>query len=237
MSTLKDNLQSVTRRIHAAERAASRESGSVQLIAVGKLHPAQAIRTLYEAGQRHFAENFVQEALTKQRVLNDLDIDWHFIGRIQSNKTKDIANHFSWVHSVDRLKIARRLSDQRPSTQPPLNLCLQLNLQSEETKSGISESELPGLIASISELPNIHIRGLMIVPRPETDPARQQPVFARVRTLLKEANSKGYELDTLSMGMTSDLEYAIAEGSTQVRIGTALFGHRPSKTEVDQREV
>ena len=213
-----------------AEKAYGRESGSVELIGVSKLHRAEAIRELYESGQRIFAENFVQEALAKQHLLADLDIQWHFIGTIQSNKTKELANHFSWVHSVDRLKIAKRLSDQRPQGLPPLNICLQVNLESEETKSGVTESELLALLGCVAELPAISVRGFMIVPKPTKDINQRRKVFRRLRQLKEQANSQGYNLDTLSMGMTDDLEQAIAEGATFVRVGTALFGERQVKS-------
>ena len=229
MADLEQNYRSVVERIRAAEARAGRKSDSVQLIAVGKLHAASAIRELAGHGQRAFAENFVQEAISKQRKLSDLDIEWHFIGSIQSNKTREIANSFSWVHSVDRYKIANRLSSQRPESLPPLNTCLQLNLQSEETKSGLGESEAFELLEQIWQLPRLAVRGFMIVPKPVSDPEEQRPVFSEVRRLLEKANELGYTLDTLSMGMTDDLEQAVAEGSTQVRIGTALFGPRPAK--------
>ena len=200
------------------------------MIAVGKLHTAEAIRQLAEYGQKAFAENFVQEAIFKQQQLSDVDIEWHFIGSIQSNKTRDIANHFSWVHSVDRFKIARRLSDQRADILPPLNICLQVNLQREESKSGVSSAQILPLLEQMQDLPQITVRGLMIVPKPVSDPSQQREVFGQLRELLEEANRSGHSLDTLSMGMTADLEQAIAEGATHVRIGTALFGLRPKKT-------
>ncbi len=227
MTNLAENYRLVTQRIRSAEQNAGRTRGSAQLVAVGKLHPASAIRELAHCGQRAFAENFVQEAMNKQRELSDLDLEWHFIGSIQSNKTRQIAGSFSWVHSVDRLKIARRLNGQRPADLPPLNICLQLNLQAEETKSGLSETEAVELLDQLQNLDRIEVRGFMIVPKPSPDAAVQREVFAKVRTLLENANRNGYFLDTLSMGMTDDLEQAIAEGSTHVRIGTALFGPRP----------
>lgn len=223
------NYRSVVERIRAAEARAGRESNSVQLIAVGKLHAASAIRELAGHGQRAFAENFVQEATSKQQELSDLNIEWHFIGSIQSNKTREIANNYSWVHSVDRFKIAHRLSSQRPDSLPPLNMCLQLNLQAEETKSGLGQTEAFELLEKIWGLPRLAVRGFMIVPKPVSNPDEQRPVFAQVRRLLEQANELGYTLDTLSMGMTDDLEQAVAEGSTQVRIGTALFGPRSTK--------
>ena len=230
MNDLGNNYRSVVERIRIAEKNSGRKSGSVELIAVGKLHAAEAIRQLAEYGQKAFAENFVQEAISKQQQLSDVDIEWHFIGSIQSNKTREIANHFSWVHSVDRFKIVRRLSDQRAEILPPLNICLQVNLQREESKSGVSSAQLLPLLEQMQDLPRITARGLMIVPKLVSDPSQQREVFGQLRELLEEANRSGHSLDTLSMGMTADLEQAIAEGATHVRIGTALFGLRPKKT-------
>ena len=230
MNDLGNNYRSVVERIRVVEKNSGRKSGSVELIAVGKLHAAEAIRQLAEYGQKAFAENFVQEAISKQQQLSDVDIEWHFIGSIQSNKTREIANHFSWVHSVDRFKIVRRLSDQRSEILPPLNICLQVNLQREESKSGVSSAQLLPLLEQMQELPRITARGLMIVPKLVSDPSQQREVFGQLRELLEEANRSGHSLDTLSMGMTADLEQAIAEGATHVRIGTALFGLRPKKT-------
>ena len=230
MNDLGNNYRSVVERIRVAEKNSGRKSGSVELIAVGKLHAAEAIRQLAEYGQKAFAENFVQEAISKQQQLSDVDIEWHFIGSIQSNKTREIANHFSWVHSVDRFKIVRRLSDQRAEILPPLNICLQVNLQREESKSGVSSAQLLPLLEQMQDLPQITVRGLMIVPKPVSDPSQQREVFGQLRELLEEANRSGHSLDTLSMGMTADLEQAIAEAATHVRIGTALFGLRPKKT-------
>ncbi len=230
MNDLGNNYRSVVERIRVAEKNSGRKSGSVELIAVGKLHAAEAIRQLAEYGQKAFAENFVQEAISKQQQLSDVDIEWHFIGSIQSNKTREIANHFSWVHSVDRFKIARRLSDQRSEILSPLNICLQVNLQREESKSGVSSAQLLPLLEQMQDLPQITVRGLMIVPKPVSDPSQQREVFGQLRELLEEANRSGHSLDTLSMGMTADLEQAIAEAATHVRIGTALFGLRPKKT-------
>ncbi len=227
MTDLVENFRQVKQRIRLAEQSAGREPDSVQLIAVGKLHPAAAIRELARCGQRAFAENFVQEALVKQQELADRNLEWHFIGRIQSNKTRQIANNFSWVHSVDRFKIASRLNDQRSAEAPPLNICLQLNLQAEETKSGLSEEKAMELLDQLRQLGRVAVRGFMIVPKPTADVKKQRGVFAQVRELLEEANRCGHVLNTLSMGMTDDLEQAIAEGSTHVRIGTALFGPRP----------
>lgn len=224
-----ENFTSVVRRIRNAEISSGREPGSVELVAVGKLHSAESIRKLAGLGQIAFAENFVQEAIEKQKVLSDLAVQWHFIGSIQSNKTRLISNHFSWVHSVERYKIARRLSSQRPAHLDPLNICLQVNLQQEQSKSGITANEVLPLLEQTVELPQLTVRGLMIVPKPAENPEDQRPVFAQLRKLLENANDQGYSLDTLSMGMTDDLEAAIAEGATHVRIGTALFGPRIKK--------
>ncbi len=228
---LRNRLDAVGRRIRAAERGAGRVENSVSLIAVSKLHPSQAIRELAGLGQRRFAENFVQEALRKQRELSDIDIEWHFIGRIQSNKTREIATTFSWVHSVDRLRIARRLSDQRDADAPPLNICIQINAQSEQSKGGVSPGDAAELIDEADRLPGISVRGLMIIPEPTDDSEAQHRIFAQMRSLLESLNRQGRSLDTLSMGMTGDMEAAIAEGSTHVRIGTALFGPRPKRVD------
>lgn len=226
---LSENYRTVMRRIREAELGAGRAPGSVALVAVGKLHSPESIRALAGLGQNAFAENFVQEAVQKQKTLNDLEVEWHFIGSIQSNKTRLITNHFSWVHSVERYKIARRLSIQRPEHLAPLNVCLQVNLQRERSKSGMTASEMMPLLEQAAELPGITVRGLMIVPKPAENPEDQRSVFAQLRRLLEHANDRGYSLDTLSMGMTDDLEAAIAEGATHVRIGTALFGPRIKK--------
>ncbi len=232
MIDLAENYRKVNDRIRAAEAAAGREPGSVQLVAVGKIHPASSIRGLAACGQRAFAENFVQEAIGKQQELEDLQIEWHFIGSIQSNKTRQIASNFSWVHSVDRFKIAARLNEQRPADCPPLNICLQLNLQEEETKSGLNAMSALELLNKIHDFERIRVRGFMIVPKPVSDPNEQRTIFAEVKNLLEQANCQGHTLNTLSMGMTDDLEQAVAEGATHVRIGTALFGPRPPKKQM-----
>ncbi|MGI9273564.1 MAG: YggS family pyridoxal phosphate-dependent enzyme [Endozoicomonas sp.] len=227
MTLLKSRFDQVFDRIHKAEQLSQRQ-GQVQLLAVSKTRPAEMIREAYTLGQRHFGENYLQEALTKIQDLAELtDISWHFIGPIQSNKTRDIATHFHWVHSVDRLKIARRLSEQRPDDLPPLNICLQVNISQEESKSGATLEQLPQLVKEVTELPNIKLRGLMVIPAPSDDPDHQRQPFAELAESLKTLNSEHQlDMDTLSMGMTDDLEAAIAEGSTMVRIGTALFGSR-----------
>ncbi|VXA92205.1 putative enzyme [Pseudomonas sp. 8BK] len=210
-------------RIREAAQASQRDCATVGLLAVSKTKPAAAIRQAFAAGTRNFGENYLQEALEKQAELSDLPLTWHFIGPIQSNKTKPIAEHFAWVHSVDRLKIAQRLSDQRPAHLPPLNICLQVNVSGEASKSGCNPDELPALAQAVTQLPNLRLRGLMTIPEPTDDPSEQRAAFARLRELQQDLN---LDLDTLSMGMSHDLEAAIAEGATWVRIGTALFGAR-----------
>ncbi|MEH3022452.1 MAG: YggS family pyridoxal phosphate-dependent enzyme [Pseudomonas oryzihabitans] len=223
MSTIAENSATVLERIAAASRTAGRDPATVGLLAVSKTKPATALREAYAAGLRDFGENYLQEALDKQQELTELPLVWHFIGPIQSNKTRAIASHFDWVHSVDRLKIAQRLAEQRPPERGPLNICLQVNVSGETSKSGCQPDELPALAAAVSQLPNLRLRGLMAIPEPTDDPASQRAAFARLRTL-SEALNLG--LDTLSMGMSQDLEAAIAEGASWVRIGTALFGAR-----------
>lgn len=223
MSTLADNLSAISARIASAAQAVGRDPASVQLLAVSKTKPASAIREIHAAGARDFGENYLQEALTKQQALSDLPLIWHFIGPIQSNKTKAIAEHFDWVHSVDRLKIAQRLSEQRPAGLAPLNICLQVNVSGEDSKSGCAPADLPALAKAVAALPNLRLRGLMAIPEPTEDRAAQEAAFASLRKLQE---GTGLGLDTLSMGMSHDLEAAIAQGATWVRIGTALFGAR-----------
>ncbi|CAI8714879.1 PLP homeostasis protein [Pseudomonas sp. IT-P171] len=223
MSTIADNIALVSSRIRAAALAAHRDEHSVQLLAVSKTKPADAVREAHAAGLRDFGENYLQEALGKQLELTDLPLIWHFIGPIQSNKTRAIAEHFDWVHSVDRLKIAQRLSEQRPADLPPLNICIQVNVSGEASKSGCTPTDLPALAHAISELPRLKLRGLMAIPEPTEDRAAQDAAFSAVQSLQASLN---LPLDTLSMGMSHDLESAIAQGATWVRIGTALFGAR-----------
>ncbi|WP_226505482.1 YggS family pyridoxal phosphate-dependent enzyme [Pseudomonas sp. MWU16-30317] len=223
MSTIADNVLSVSARIYAAAQAAGRETAAVGLLAVSKTKPAEAVREAYAAGIKDFGENYLQEALEKQAQLTDLPLSWHFIGPIQSNKTRPIAEHFDWVHSVDRLKIAQRLSEQRPAGLAPLNICIQVNVSGEASKSGCSAADLPALAAAIAALPNLRLRGLMAIPEPTEDRAAQDAAFATVRRLQQELD---LPLDTLSMGMSHDLESAVAQGATWVRVGTALFGAR-----------
>ena len=223
MSTIAGNIARVEARIRAAALAVQRDVTSIHLLAVSKTKPAGALREAHAAGIRDFGENYLQEARAKQVELADLPLCWHFIGPIQSNKTRDIAEHFAWVHSVDRLKIAQRLSEQRPADLPPLNICIQVNVSGEASKSGCTPADLPALAAAISALPRLKLRGLMAIPEPTEDRAEQDAAFAAVRTLQESLNMG---LDTLSMGMSHDLESAIAQGATWVRIGTALFGAR-----------
>jgi pyridoxal phosphate enzyme (YggS family) len=223
MSTIAENISTLAERIDNAAQAVQRDPASVGLLAVSKTKPAGDLREAYAAGLRDFGENYLQEALGKQSELSDLPLIWHFIGPIQSNKTRAIAENFAWVHSVDRLKIAQRLSEQRPADLPPLNICIQVNVSGEASKSGCTPQDLPALAQAIRALPNLRLRGLMAIPEPTEDSDEQNAAFAAVRTLQDQLN---LPLDTLSMGMSHDLEAAIAQGATWVRIGTALFGAR-----------
>lgn len=226
MTAILSNLQATREAVARAAQAAQRGDGEVRLLAVSKTFPAQAVREAYQAGQRAFGENYVQEALDKIGALHDLPLEWHFIGPVQSNKTRVIAENFSWVHGVDRLKIAERLSAQRPARLPPLNICLQVNVSGEGSKSGVAPGEVEALAVQAAQLPNLKLRGLMAIPAPAADPAAQRLPFAQMRALLQQLNSRGLQLDTLSMGMSHDYPAAIAEGATIVRIGTAIFGAR-----------
>ena len=224
----------VIQRVQAAERASARPTGAVQLLAVSKTQPAERVRILALAGQRCFGENYVQEAQSKIQSLADLDLEWHFIGPIQSNKTRPIATLFHWVHSVDRWKIAQRLSAQRPAELPPLNLCLEVNVSGEDTKSGVLPADLPQLAQAVATLPQVRLRGLMAIPAPlavPVDDATARAPFRLLRELLEDLQQRGLAVDTLSMGMSDDLEAAVAEGSTLVRVGTALFGARNAITD------
>jgi pyridoxal phosphate enzyme (YggS family) len=230
MTTIASNLQAVRTAITKAAIAAGRNADDVTLLAVSKTFPAPALRAAFQAGQTRFAENYVQEALGKINELGDLALEWHFIGPIQSNKTRGIAENFSWVHSVDRLRIAERLSEQRPVHLPPLQLCLQVNVSGESSKSGVHPDEVDALAKAISKFPRLTLRGLMAVPAPGDDVVAQRLPFARLRELRDELNRQGLRLDTLSMGMSHDFTAAIAEGATMVRIGSAIFGDRAYKT-------
>ena len=231
MTTIASNLQAVRDAIAAAAAAAGRHADEVSLLAVSKTFPPDALREAYQAGQTRFAESYVQEALDKISALQDLPIEWHYIGPIQSNKTRPIAEHFSWVHSVDRLNIAERLSGQRPAYLPPLQVCLQVNISGEESKSGMSPDQLSALAHAIATLPNLKLRGLMAIPAPCNDVGAQRLPFAQLRRLLTQLNQQDLSLDTLSMGMSDDFAAAIAEGATMVRIGTAIFGGRDYQKE------
>lgn len=229
MSTIAQNLANVTQRIHTAALEARRDPGDIQILAVSKAHSADRIRQAYEAGLRHFGESYLQEALPKMAALDDLPLQWHFIGPIQSNKTKAIAEHFHWVHSVDRLKIASRLSEQRPARLKPLNICIQVNISIESTKSGIVHQAVAEFADQLGGLSRLRLRGLMAIPQKTTDIQQQRQAFAQLRRMFNDLNQQGYALDTLSMGMTDDLEAAVLEGSTMVRVGTGLFGKRTGK--------
>ena len=226
MQNIENNLAQIRARIDAAASAAGRDPASVLLLAVSKKKPVEDIRIAYAAGQRAFGENYLQEAMQKIDALAELDISWHFIGAIQSNKTRDIAACFDWAHCIDRVKIARRLGSQRPAELPPLNVCIQVNLDDEASKAGVELDAVPALAGEIASLPGIRLRGLMTIPAPRTDIGEQRAAFARLARMLAELRQRGIDCDTLSMGMTGDMEAAIAEGSTLVRIGTAIFGER-----------
>ena len=216
----------VRSRIRRAAVAADRDPAAITLVAVTKAQTAETIREAATAGVTDFGENYLQEASAKMDRLADLGLRWHFIGGIQSNKTRAIAERFDWVHSIDRLGIARRLSEQRPHHAPPLDLCIQVKLLPEPNKGGVEAGDIRPLAAAAAQLPRVRLRGLMCIPPPQADRAAERAVFARLRTLLEELNASGHKLDTLSMGMSGDFESAVAEGATLVRIGTALFGSR-----------
>ena len=226
MSSIAQSLEKIRNRVTVLERRYDRPPGGVRVLAVSKTKPPEAVRAAAEAGQRDFGENHVQDALPKLDALAELHLVWHFIGPIQSNKTRIVATRFEWVHSIDRTKIARRLNDQRPADLPPLNVCIQVNVSGESSKSGVEPGELDALADVVSDLPRLRLRGLMTLPRPCDDLALQRKPFAALRSMLESLNARGFDLDTLSMGMTDDMEAAIAEGATMVRIGTAIFGAR-----------
>jgi len=226
MSTISEGLQAITTRISAAATAAGRALEDIQLVAVSKTFPPEDIRAAFACGQRAFGESYVQEALEKINDLNDLPLEWHFIGPIQSNKTRAIAETFQWVHSVDRLSVAQRLSDARPALLPPLQVCLQVNISGEASKSGVAAAEVALLAEQVSHLSNVRLRGLMTVPRPTDDQEAQRAAFRSMRELLDSLRARGIALDTLSMGMSDDLEAAIQEGATIIRVGRAIFGER-----------
>lgn len=225
-----ERLATVRARIATAAREHGREAADIALVAISKTKPAAMVEAALAAGQRDFGENYLQDALAKIEHFQDIPAErgpvWHFVGDIQSNKTRDIAAHFAWAHAIDRYKIARRLSDQRPAGMTPLNICIQVNIDDEASKSGVAPRDVAELAAEIAELDNVHLRGLMTIPAHNDDYSAQRRPFAGLRALYDELNATGHRLDTLSMGMTGDLEAAIAEGATHVRIGTAIFGAR-----------
>lgn len=220
-------IRDVQRRVAQAATASARSAHSVTILAVGKAQPPEMLAAAADAGLTEFGESYLKEALGKIAALQERRLTWHFIGRVQANKTKAIAEAFAWVHTVDRLKVAERLAAQRPYHSPPLNVCLQVNLAAEATKGGVAPAQLPGLAEAVAALPRLKLRGLMCLPPAEEEPARQRHWFAQLRQLKDALNARGAALDTLSMGMSDDFEAAIAEGSTLVRLGTVLFGPRP----------
>ena len=228
--TISAQIARVRDSIARAARAAGRDPATVSLLAVSKTFGPEAVIEAADAGQREFGENYLQEAVEKMAAVKaqrpDLALSWHFIGPLQSNKTRPAAEHFDWVHSVDRLKIAQRLSDQRPEGLAPLNICLQVNVSGEASKSGVAPQELPALAAAVAALPRVRLRGLMAIPEPEDDPVQQRKPFAMLAQLQQQLRALGIATDTLSMGMSADMPAAIAEGATIVRIGTAIFGKR-----------
>jgi pyridoxal phosphate enzyme (YggS family) len=226
MTTISAKLQDVIARIDEAARKFGRNPDAITLLAVSKTWPASAVREAAAAGQRAFGENYVQEGLEKAAELAALDLQWHFIGPLQSNKTRQVAEIFDWVHSVDRFKIAQRLAEQRPPTLPPLQVCLQVNVSGEASKSGVALADVRPLALQVAKLPGLTLRGLMAIPAPVDDFSRQRQGFSRLRESFEQLNDEGLQLDTLSMGMSHDLEAAIAEGATMVRIGSAIFGER-----------
>lgn len=228
MATITHKLHDVRRRISQACSDAGRPESAVTLLAVSKTFPAEAVREAHAAGQTAFGENYVQEALDKISALSELrpTLQWHLIGPLQSNKTRVVAEHFDWVHTIDRLKIAQRLSEQRPAHLPPLQVCVQVNTSGEASKSGVAPEDALALAQAVSALPRLQLRGVMALPAPSDDPAVQTESLRQVRVAFELLRSEGLPLDTLSMGMSSDLESAIEQGSTLVRVGTALFGHR-----------
>jgi PLP dependent protein len=221
------NIRRVRDRIQRAAAAAGRSVDSITLLAVSKTHSADLIRAATQEGLEHFGESYVQEAVPKIETLRGLELTWHFVGQLQGNKTRAVAENFAWVHGVDRLRIARRLSEQRPFHAPPLNICLQVNVGGEPGKGGVAPEELPDLAREVALLPRIALRGLMCIPPPEDDLKKQRHWFSQTANLLRSLHVPGTTLDTLSMGMSDSLEAAIEEGATFVRVGTALFGERP----------
>ena len=230
MSTIEEKLQAVRRAIAQAASDARRPADSVSLLAVSKTFGADAVLAAAAAGQTAFGENYLQEALDKiaavRLALPQASLAWHFIGPIQSNKTRPIAEHFDWVHTVEREKIAARLSEQRPEGMPDINICLQVNISGEASKSGVAPDDLPALAHAVAKLPRLRLRGLMAIPEPQSEPALQRAAFAQLRELYEQLRAEGLPLDTLSMGMSADLQAAVLEGATIVRVGSAIFGSR-----------
>jgi hypothetical protein len=233
-STIAENIIQIQHRLDEYAQRHNRNRSDIRLLAVSKGHKAASLRQAYNAGLHEFGESYIQEATDKIRKLADLAITWHFIGHIQSNKTRDIASHFDWVHSIDRLKIARRLSEQRPANLQPLQVCLQINISLEPTKSGIALDELQQLASAVSQLPGLQLRGLMALPQASHDFSRQRQAFRQMHQAFMQLRNSGFMIDTLSMGMSDDMEAAIAEGSTLLRIGTAIFGERPAPATISK---
>jgi pyridoxal phosphate enzyme (YggS family) len=223
MNNLKENLDNVRARVAAACGKAGRNPDDIAVLAVSKKHKVERIRELHRLGQASFGENYVQEALAKMKLLQDCDIEWHFIGPLQSNKTREVAEHFQWVQSVDRMKILSRLSNHRPADLPDLNICIQVNIDREPQKAGVVPELAGELAMAASEMPGIRLRGMMAIPRADRDPSES---YLRMKTLFQTLAKEGIAVDTLSMGMSADLEEAIMNGSTMIRIGTDLFGKR-----------
>lgn len=232
MNTIEQNLRLIHQQIETFATGCGRNPQDIQLLAVSKTRPAADIETAYSAGQNAFGENYLQEALEKISQLQHLPLQWHFIGAIQSNKTRPIAEHFDWVHTLSSLKHARRINDQRPAGLPALNCCIQVNISHEASKSGISNEELSELAKQIAAMPRLKLRGLMAIPAPTEDPQQQKNALRQLRLLMEDLNAGGFQLDTLSMGMSDDMQAAIEEGSTLLRIGTAIFGKRQSHKQV-----
>ncbi len=226
MTSIAERIAVVQSRIGLACEFAGRHPDDVRLVAVSKDQPVEAIRAAAAAGQRAFGENYLQEALSKIEALRELELEWHFIGPIQANKTRGIAEHFAWAHTVDRLKVAERLSDQRSPHSPALNVCVQINISGEKTKSGVAQGEAEALCRALTALPRLKLRGLMVIPAPTADKDQQLAAYAATRALFNQLLAAGLVLDTLSMGMSADLDSAIAEGATLVRVGTDIFGPR-----------
>jgi pyridoxal phosphate enzyme (YggS family) len=226
MASISENIFRVGKQIAEAAQACGRAPEAITLLAVSKTQSAATVREAYAAGQRDFGENYVQEALDKIGALPLPGLVWHFIGPLQSNKTRDIASHFDWVHSVDRLKIATRLNEQRPAGMAPLNVCIQVNISEEDSKSGVAMADVEALCEALQSLPNLRLRGLMAIPAPCDDPVAQRAVYAPLTALLRQLQARYPCMDTLSIGMSADIAAAIAEGSTLVRVGTAIFGAR-----------